>query len=114
MEKANDAATKAQAEAADWKAKYEEAQAQQEHARKVAEMAAQYKVNLGTLSRRAGEVEDNAKYLAGIESERPKFGSMQDGGDSGSAPLTKEQILAEKDRDKRLELIAQNLSLFGR
>jgi hypothetical protein len=27
-------------------------------------------------------VEDNAKYLAGVEAARPKFGSMSDGGES--------------------------------
>jgi DNA invertase Pin-like site-specific DNA recombinase len=56
-------------------------------------MAAQYKGDAGTLSRMAGDVEDNAKYLADLESKRPKFGSMSDGGEKQSSAKTVDEML---------------------
>lgn len=112
LEKANDAATKAKAEADEWRAKYEALESEQERQRAVAEMAAQYKVDAGTLARMAGDVEENAKYLAGIEAARPKYPTVTDNGDTGRASVTKEEILAEKDTQKRQRLIAENISLF--
>ena len=81
LERANDAASRAKADADEWKAKFEALQAEQERMTSVQAMAAQYRVDAGTLSRMAGDVEDNAKYLAGVEAARPKFGSMSDGGE---------------------------------
>jgi hypothetical protein len=94
LEKANDATAKAQAEAADWKAKFEAAQAQQERAQQVAQMASQYKIDAGLLGRMSGDVEENAKYLADVEAARPKFGSMSDGGN---------QSVPEKTLDEKLK-----------
>ena len=93
LEKANDAASKAQTEAADWRAKFEALQAEQERMTSVQAMAAQYKVDAGTLSRMTGDVEDNAKYLADLESKRPKFGSMSDGGEKQSTAKTVDEML---------------------
>lgn len=65
-----------------------------------------------------GETED--ELTASAEAVKAYAGSQapaypQDkGGGASPATLTKEQILAEKDRDKRLQLIAENLSLFGK
>jgi hypothetical protein len=93
LQKATDATAKAQAEAADWKAKFEAAQAERERSQQVAQFAAQYKVDAGTLARMGGDVEDNAKYLAGIEANRPKFGSMSDGGDKQPPAQTLSEAL---------------------
>jgi chromosome segregation ATPase len=112
LERAQDGLSKAQADAADWKAKYEAMQAEQERQRTVAEMAAQYKVDAGTLSRMSGDVEENAKYLAGIEAARPKYPTVTDNGDTGKASVTRDEILAEKDTQKRQQLIAENIHLF--
>jgi chromosome segregation ATPase len=93
LDKAKDATAKAQAEAADWKAKFEAAQAERERSQQVAQLASQYKVDAGTLSRMTGDVEDNAKYLAELESKRPKFGSMSDGGEKQSSAKTVDEML---------------------
>ena len=105
LQKANDATARAQAEAADWKAKFEQAQAEQERAHEVTRLAAQYGVNAGTLSRMAGDVEDNAKYLASVEESRPKFGSMGDGGDGGGVRETLDDRLAKaKNAQERIDI----------
>lgn len=93
LDKAKDATAKAQAEAADWKAKFEAAQAQQERAQQVAQMASQYKVDAGLLGRMSGDVEENAKYLAGVEATRPKFGAMADGGNQSVPEKTLDEML---------------------
>lgn len=93
LERANDAATKAKADADGWKAKFEALQAEQERMQSVQAMAAQYKVDAGTLTRMAGDVEDNAKYLADLEAKRPKFGSMTDGGESTAPAQTLDDLL---------------------
>jgi len=105
LEKANDAKARAEAEAADWKSKFEQAQAEQERAHEVTRLAAQYGVNAETLSRMAGDVEDNAKYLASVEESRPKFGSMGDGGDGGGVRETLEDRLAKaKNSQERIDI----------
>ena len=112
LERANDATAKAKAKADEWKAKFEALQADQERAAQVVEMAARYKVDQGTLSRMSGDVEDNAKFLAGIEAARPKYPAVADEGDKGKPSMTRAEILAERDRDRRLQLIAEHMDLF--
>ena len=105
LEKANDAAAKAQSEAADWKAKFEAAQAEQERQKTIATMASQYKVDLGVLSRMAGDVEDNAKYLASLNANRPKYGEMPDTGSQQvvDTPLS-ELLKGAKNADERIRI----------
>lgn len=52
-------------------------------------------------------------YASAQAPEQPAYPEDK-GGAANPSPLTKEQILAEPDRDKRLKLIAENLSLFGK
>lgn len=113
LEKANDAASKAKAKADEWKAKFEALQAEQERQQSVNEMAAKYGVDLGTLSRMGGDVEDNAKYLAGLEAARPKYPAIADDGESGKSTKTRAEILAVKDTQERQRLIAENIGLFS-
>lgn len=113
LEKANDAATKAKAKADEWKAKFEALQAEQERQQTVAEMAAKYGVNQGTLSRMSGDVEDNAKYLAGLEAAKPKYPTITDDGGTGKPTKTRDEILAVKDTQERQRLIAENIGLFS-
>lgn len=101
IERANDAATKAQAEAADWKSKYEAMQAESERNAQVAQFASQYKVDAGTLSRMAGDVEDNAKYLAGVEAARPKFGRIVDNGDQHHVTHSLDDLLKDAKNDQQ-------------
>jgi len=56
------------------------------------------------------------KAYAGAQaaSQAPKGYPEDKGGAATPSALTREQILAEPDRDKRLKLIAENLSLFGK
>ncbi len=108
LERANDAATKAQAEAADWKAKFEAAQSEQERQRAVTQMAAQYKVDAGTLARMAGDVEENAKYLAGIEAARPKYGVIVDNGDQPTTAQTLADALkGARNENERIRIRAE-------
>jgi len=93
LEKANDAATKAKAHADEWKAKFEALQAEQERMATITQMAAQYKVDAGTLSRMSGDVEENAKYLADLEAKRPKYPGITDNGGNSSSPQTLEEAL---------------------
>lgn len=113
LERAQDSLTKAQADAEDWKAKYEAMQAEQERMASVQAMAAQYKVDAGTLSRMSGDVEDNAKYLADLETARPKYPTINDDGESRKSTKTRAEILAVKDAQERQRLIAENIGLFN-
>lgn len=93
IERANDAATKASAEAADWKAKYEQLDAARQRDAAVRDMARKYGVDADLLARMTGDVEDNAKLLQAKEASRPKFGSMRDGGESQSTVRTLDEAL---------------------
>jgi len=108
LQKANDATARAQAEAADWKAKFEQAQAERERAALVTKMAAQYQVNAGTLARMAGDVEDNAKYLQGVESSRQKFGDVRDGGEQNVPDQSLDEALkGVKSTSERIRIRAE-------
>lgn len=108
LEKANDRAERAQAEASDWQAKYEALEAERQRSRQVASMAAQYGVDAGTLTRMSGDVEDNAKYLAGLEAARPKFGATTDAGEHGAPAQTLDERLAKaKNVHERIRIRAQ-------
>lgn len=112
LERAQDSLAKAQADASDWKAKYEAMQAEQERMTSVQEFAAKYRVDAGTLSRMAGDVEDNAKYLASLEATRPKYPGIVDDGGSSAQAMTRDEILAVADTRERQRLIAENMNLF--
>ena len=74
----------------------------------VQSLAAQYKVDAGTLSRMAGDVEDNARYLADLEAKRPKFGSMSDGGESTAAGASlSERLKGVKSTSERIRIREQ-------
>jgi len=108
LERAQDGLTKAQTEAADWKAKFEAMQAEQERTASVAQFASQYKVDAGTLARMSGDVEDNAKYLAGIEAARPKYGDMRDGGEQAQPAQTLDEALkVAKSTSERIRIRAE-------
>ena len=93
LQKATDAAVKAKATADEWKAKFEALEAEQARMASVQAMAAQYKVDAGTLSRMGGDVEENAKYLADLEAARPKYPGITDNGGNSSSPQTLEEAL---------------------
>ena len=92
-EPADYAELKAKAQADEWKAKFEALEAEQARMTSVQELATKYKVDAGTLSRMAGDVEDNAKYLAGLEAARPKYPGITDNGGNSSSPQTLEEAL---------------------
>ena len=97
IERANDAATKAQASADEWKSKFEALESERRHELDVREKAAQYGIDADVLMRMGGDVEENAKFLKAKEAARPKFGDMGDGGEQRQATVTPEQIDAIKD-----------------
>jgi DNA repair ATPase RecN len=108
LEKATDAAAKAKAAADEWKAKFEALEAEQVRMTSVQAMAAQYKVDAETLSRMSGDVEDNAKYLADLESKRPKYGSMSDGGEQiVSAQTLNERLKGVRNTQERIRIREQ-------
>lgn len=93
LERANDAKARAEAEAADWKAKFEREQEERERMASVNAMSAQYGVDASVLSRMTGDVEENAKLLAGVISAQPKFGSVSDNGEQNAPAETLEEAL---------------------
>ena len=108
LERAQDSLTKAQADAEDWKTKYEAMQAEQERMANVTQFASQYKVDAGTLARMTGDVEDNAKYLAGIEAARPKYPETRDGGDQKlPAKTLAEALKGVKSTAERIRIRAE-------
>ena len=105
LEKANDAANKARGEADEWKSKFEALQAEQERMASVQELATKYKVDAGTLSRMTGDVEDNAKYLAGIEAARPKYPTVHDNGEQHiTGPSLEERLKGVKSTAERIRI----------
>jgi hypothetical protein len=93
LERISEQATKAQESAADWQAKYEQLQAQRQHELDVREAASQYGVDADVLMRMGGDVAENAKFLQGKEAARPKFGSMNDGGEQTAPAQTLDEAL---------------------
>lgn len=60
------------------------------------------------------EIEANAEALKAKMGKIPKYPNVNDNGgsDSGANQLTKEEILATKDKNKRFQLIKENADLF--
>lgn len=86
LEKANDALAKANAE-------LEELKAEKERAAAVAAAAKEHGVDADMLARMAGDVEDNAAFLAEKAASRPKYPDVPDEGSSGSrAPEQKDWL----------------------
>lgn len=113
LEKAQGSADKWRSKADEWKAKYEALEAEQQRAREIAQMAAQYDVDADMLSRMAGDVEDNAKYLASVEAARPKFGAVHDDGEQGSTGRTLEEIRAIRNPTERIRARAEYIASHG-
>ena len=93
LERITEQATKAQASAADWQAKFEQLQAQRQHELDVRKAAGEYGVDADVLMRMGGDVDENAKFLQGKDAARPKFGSMSDGGEQAAPTQTLEEAL---------------------
>lgn len=80
LERITDAVTKARSEAADWKSRYDELNAQREREQAVRTAATTYGVDVDVLMRMGGDVDENARFLQAKDAARPKFGDMRDGG----------------------------------
>lgn len=102
LERANDAAAKAEQDAADWKAKFEAAEAERERAEAVRAAAAEFGVSAETLSRMSGDVRANAEFLRAQEDARPKYGDMRDDGEQPQALMTPEEVRGIKDPGERI------------
>ena len=63
------------------RAEVEQFKADKERADQVAKAAAEHKVDVTLLSRMAGDVEENAKFLAEQMANAPKYGEVHDGGE---------------------------------
>lgn len=102
---------KAQDEANGWKAKYESLKADVDRRKAIDAAAAEYKVDAAMLARMAGDVEENAKFLAERAESIQKYPNVRDEGERKASPITEADIAAEKDPAKRVrmraELIAQ-------
>ena len=109
LERITDTATKAQTEAAEWKSKYDELQAQRQHELDVRNAASAYGIDADVLMRMGGDVEENAKFLQAKEAARPKFGSMNDGGEQKPPTVTESDIDSIKDPVKRIRARAEYL-----
>ena len=108
IERANDAAAKAKADADEWRARFEELDAARKRDESVRSMASQYGVDADTLGRMAGDVEENARFLQAKEAARPKFGPMHDGGEQAAPTQTLEERLAKaKNQQERISIRAE-------
>ena len=108
LERITEQATKAQASAADWQAKFEELQAQRQHEQDVREAASQYGVDADVLMRMGGDVDENARFLQGKEAARPKFGDMHDGGEQKTAKTLDEELDGVKSTQERIRIRAEH------
>lgn len=103
QEAAKSELTKATESADKWKAKYEELKAAEERREAVDKAAAEYGVDAAMLARMAGDVEENAKFLA----DQPKYGDMHDAGEKRVGGMTEDDIDAIKNPTERLKARAQ-------
>lgn len=90
-------ALKAQADYADIKAELESLKAEKARNEAVAKAAKEHGVDVALLSKMAGDIEENAKYLASL----PKYQPVHDSGESKTPPpaKTKEEKFAESFGD---------------
>lgn len=108
IERANEAANKAQEEAASWQSKYEELQAQRQHELDVRKAASEYGVDAEVLMRMGGNVKENAEFLKAKEANRQKFGNMRDGGEQGQITESIEEKLSKaKSQQERIRIRAE-------
>ena len=78
-------------------------------AAEVAKAAKEHGVDADLLSRMAGDVEENAQYLASLPRYRP---TPDQGGIPGVSAVTRDSIEAEPDPVKRVMLRAQHQDLY--
>ena len=108
LERITEQATKAQQDASDWQAKFEELQAQRQHELDVRKAAATYGVDADVLMRMGGDVDENAKFLQEKDAARPKFGDMRDGGQQEPPTQTLEEALkGAKNTQERIQVRAE-------
>lgn len=108
LERITDAATKARSEADEWKARYDELNAQRQHELDVRKAATEYGVDADVLMRMGGDVDENARFLQQKDAARPKFGSMRDGGEQPPAGESlKEALSKSKNTSDRIRIRAE-------
>jgi predicted Zn-dependent protease len=108
LEKATDAASKANARAEKLQQQLDAMKAESERAKQVRDMAAEYGVDADMLGRMTGDVEDNAKYLKQREDARPKFGDMSDGGTQNPITESLDEALSKaKSQKERIRIRAE-------
>lgn len=100
---------KAKEEANGWKAKYEELKADVDRRKAIDASAAEYGVDAAMLARMAGDVEENAKFLAERAEGAPKYPNVRDEGERKASSVSdlEAQIASEKDPAKRVKLRAE-------
>lgn len=79
---------KATEKADKWKSMYDDLKAEKDRAEAIAKAADEHGVDAAMLARMAGDVEDNAKFLAA----QPKYGDMHDRGDQ---PIPSDKTTAQ-------------------
>ena len=108
LERITEQAAKAQQDATEWQSKFEELQAQRQHEMDVRKAAAEYGIDADVLMRMGGDVAENAKFLQGKEAARPKFGSMNDGGEQMAPEQSLEDALTgAKNQQERIRIRAE-------
>lgn len=109
---------KAKAEAAEAKAEADRLRAEKSRAEAVRAAAGAAGVDADLLSLMAGdspeEIEANAQVLKAKISALPVYPSVPDNGAHAPAPVTREEVMAIRDRSERIAAIAKNQNLFKR
>ena len=109
LERITDTANKATADAAEWKSKYDELQAQRQREQAVRKAATEYGVDVDVLMRMGGDVDENARFLQGKEAARPKFGSISDGGEQAKPSKSLDERLSEaRNAEERIRIRAEH------
>lgn len=105
LQKAVEERDKLKAQLADIKAKQERADA-------VAKAAAEHGVDAELLARMSGDPDENAAYLKQTMAAVPKYGQVDDGGETPPPTVTRESIDAIKDPVERVRMRAQHMNLY--
>lgn len=78
----------------------------------VAKAAAEHGVDADLLSRMAGDPDENAAYLKQTMANVPKYGQVDDGGETQPPTITRESIDAISDPVERVRTRAQHMNLY--
>lgn len=94
------------------KAQLEQLESERTRAEQVAKAAAAHNVDAALLARMAGDVDENAQFLAQQLAAQPRYPNLTDKGEPKAQTASKADIMAISDPAARLRAIAEHKELF--